>query len=139
MIGLSDYYLDDFPSEMIFSWLSSHGDIKKREFSFTLENGAYLRFLSFETHDEFQESLKKLRPCKIDVGAIYNIKPSERKSFNTSSFQPVEKELVFDIDVSDYDDIRSCCRGKEICNLCFKYCILAAKLLQATLRGTFSM
>ena len=111
-------------------------DIRKREFSFTLDNGAYLRFLSFESVSEFRDSISRLRPSKIDIGAIYNIKPSERKSFSPSHLVALNKELVFDIDITDYDDIRTCCQGKDICKLCWKFCRFAAQLIDTTLRGT---
>ena len=110
-------------------------DVTKREFSFTLDNGSYLRYLSFSSLVEFTESLKKLRPKKIDIGAIYNLKPSERKSFSASSLIPLSKELVFDIDVSDYDNFRNCCQGKGMCRLCWKYCRVAIEFLDETLRS----
>jgi DNA primase small subunit len=46
-------------------------DLERREFSFTLDGDLYLRFLSFKDAAEFKEELKKKKPIKIDIGAVY--------------------------------------------------------------------
>jgi DNA primase catalytic subunit len=46
----------------------------QREFSFTLENDVYRRYLSYSNHIEFEKELIKMCPEKIDVGAVYSAK-----------------------------------------------------------------
>jgi DNA primase catalytic subunit len=43
----------------------------RREFSFTLENDAYLRFQYCLDWKELRDKVVKFKPVKIDIGAVY--------------------------------------------------------------------
>lgn len=144
---LFEYYKRFFPLKYILKWLC-HGNEKlalsHREFSFTLEGDLYTRYLSFDDLKSFSGRLLRDVPIKIDIGAIYNNRPDKR---STDLIKPVQHELVFDIDLSDYNDLRSCCtysiiglnecfRDKKICPKCWKFICVAVNILELTLRGT---
>jgi hypothetical protein len=52
-----------------------------------------------------------------------------------SALRPEKRELVFDIDMTDYDEIRTCCQGGAICVRCWGYIAAAVKVLDHSLRG----
>ncbi|ODM95542.1 DNA primase small subunit, partial [Orchesella cincta] len=134
---LPSYYGRLFPGELMYRWLS-YGDpdlFSRREFSFALIGDVYVRYRSFTNNQDFVEELMKRNPEKIDIGAIYNQKPSKRDTLK--DFIPLKKEFVLDIDLTDYDDVRSCCQGTKVCDKCWKFIALAVKILDASLRNDF--
>ena len=90
----------------------------RREFAFIKEGDVHLRYRSFEQPAEFEKALCTVNPQKLDLGAVYNhcvivfvaetfVQPKDNKKYG--DFKAVERELVFDIDLTDYDVVRKCC------------------------------
>ena len=137
---LPQYYKRLFPYQQYIRWLQ-YGNTDKnylanREFSFTLAEDIYLRYLSFTSQEEFEAEMLKKCPHKIDIGAVYNARPTDHKKL--ANFTPQERELVFDIDMTDYDDVRNCCSGAKICSKCWQYMTVAVKIVDAALREDFN-
>lgn len=136
---LKIYYHRLFPYTSYIKWLS-YGNpdyLAKREFSFTLQDDIYLRYKSFSNVDEFKKELKAVNPFKIDIGAVYSAKPKDHKSYKSSNFSAQEREVVFDIDMTDYDDVRYCCSEAKICELCWVFMKIAVKVIDTALRKDF--
>lgn len=108
-----------------------------REFSFTLENDVYCRYLCFKTANEFKETLVSKCPHKIDIGAVFNIPPKNHNQADKRVFIPLEKEMVFDIDMTDYDNVRTCCTGAKVCVKCWAYMACATKVINDVLTRDF--
>lgn len=133
------YYRKLFPLGTFYKWLT-YGGVDKtmgqnREISFTLEDDVYLRFQSFPDQKDLEKALRDKNPHKIDIGAVYNHNP--KLHHHESTFAPRERELVFDIDMTDYDDVRTCCKGADICSSCWLFVILAMRILDRILRDDF--
>lgn len=77
-------------------------------------------------------------PTRIEIGPVYTADPRDRKVFrNSTAFRPFAKELCFDIDLTDYDDIRTCCNKANICRKCWKFMTMAIRVLDLALREDF--
>ncbi|KAF0719480.1 Aste57867_1016 [Aphanomyces stellatus] len=144
---LALYYDRMFPYEEMIKWLGydSVGSkennpntlISRREFSFTLENDQYIRYKAFRNAEEMKTEMKRLMPHKIDIGAVFSVSPLDKGKVDASKFVPEERELVFDVDLTDYDDTRTCCQAASICHKCWQLMVAAVKVLDTGLREDF--
>lgn len=143
---LKMYYSRLFPYNLLHSWLSydplqkNPSVFSRREFSFTIEplpgEEIYLRYQSFTSEAELRKAITRRQPRKIDLGAVFSHPPKDKTAAN--NFTTTQRELVFDIDLTDYDDIRYCgCQGAKICNKCWKFMNMAVKVLDKGLREDF--
>lgn len=138
---LLTFYQRLFPFKALFEWLN-HAHIPSksfinRELAFTLSNDAYLRYQSFPTYEALKKEVVRLVPSRFEIGPVYSANPRDRKTLRKAAFRPLEKELVFDIDLTDYDAIRACCSGTDICQKCWQYITFAIRTIDTALRDDF--
>ncbi|KAI5192600.1 DNA primase small subunit [Nematocida sp. AWRm77] len=121
---LLHYYKQVFPVEMLFSWLRY---VRTREFSFNYASGRCCRYITASTPESLRERLVKEVPEKMDIGAVYVHKPASVSGKNIEML----KELVLDIDLTDYE--RACCTDKGMCNACLPIIKCAVKVVRHVL------
>ncbi|CAH6718148.1 DNA primase small subunit [[Candida] jaroonii] len=135
------YYERLLPFRYVFQWLNHSPkptkDFTMREFAYEHRSGAYQRYNSFATLDEFKKSVVSANPMRFEIGPVYSVNPKERKNLSKNAMRPLAKELVFDIDLTDYDGIRTCCSGTKICEKCWKFIQVAAKIIDRSLKEDF--
>uniref|UniRef100_A0A0X3PA23 DNA primase n=2 Tax=Schistocephalus solidus TaxID=70667 RepID=A0A0X3PA23_SCHSO len=145
---LKVFYKRIFPCELFARWLAydsknTTDTLSRREFSFSLAGDVYVRYQSFNDALSLRKELVKTCPHKIDIGAVYSASPTLQRSLSASSFKPEWKELVFDIDLTDYDDVRFCCGSQNpnsssaLCPRCWVLAKCAVLCLDRALREDF--
>lgn len=156
--ALLTFYRRLYPFKSVFNWLNhEHVPTRlftNREFAFTLQGDIYLRYHSFASAEELKKQVLQLNPSRFEIGAVYNARvsqtvrlsatklktrtqPRDKRTLRPGMLQPLQRELVFDIDMTDYDEIRTCCSGKGICKLCWGFIAAAVRVLDNALREQF--
>ena len=126
-------------------WGASSSDsvLSRREFSFTIEpspgDEIYVRYQSFSSSFDLAAAVRRRNPVKIDIGAVFNHPPRNKAALGGSAdFKPDQRELVFDIDLTDYDEVRKCgCQGAKICPRCWTAMSMAVRVMDEGLRSDF--
>jgi DNA primase small subunit len=102
----------------------------------TLPGDIYTRYLSYENKDQMKKDVCDRLPEKIDIGAVFSASPSKKNALSADAFKPVEKEIVIDIDMTDYNDMRTCCTEAAVCDRCWGFMTTAVKVVDNVLRST---
>lgn len=117
----------------------------KREISYILPSGDptsdeefCVRNMNYTDWKSLKSDITRMTPLRIDIGAIFDgdVKNNKNK-VDGLTINPVEREFVIDIDLTDYDHIRTCCSGKRLCDKCWTYVKAAHKVLKHILDKSF--
>eukprot|EP01060_Flectonema_neradi_P037618 TRINITY_DN7622_c2_g1_i2.p1 TRINITY_DN7622_c2_g1~~TRINITY_DN7622_c2_g1_i2.p1 ORF type:complete len:441 (+),score=82.79 TRINITY_DN7622_c2_g1_i2:54-1325(+) len=139
---LDAYYQYDFPVDLMERWLGygNSSIFKRREFVFqrTAADGDTMmaRYKSFDNAAGLRNGLLNFRPDRVEIGPVYTHQP-KLKDKAIGVFEATQRELIFDIDASDYDDIRVCCKDKKMCDQCWEFMISGVRILNRLLTETF--
>lgn len=140
---LVEFYDNIYPYKEMVDWLSygnkplSKSDtydntyFNRREIAYMclMDNNTdefCTRHQCYKDAEAFKAEVKKLTPIRIDIGAVFDAEPRKNKDHTRDvKVEAIEREFVIDIDMSDYDSIRTCCSGKKLCNRCWKFMVAA--------------
>ncbi len=138
--ALSDYYSTDFDINAL-SAVIDFTKFSTREFGFANLGGKFFRNMSFENPKALIEFLVDRTPYHAYVGASYNAPPSREDPIHTLEW--LGHELVFDIDLNEYDAVRQfvceCQGADQVCMRCWELVNLAVRIIDETLRLDFGM
>jgi DNA primase small subunit len=105
----------------------------RRELALTNGKGRMYRYGFYPDTACFDEVARSYRPHRVDVGAEYTVDARLRKA--DEEREVLWRELVFDLDLTDYDDVRRCdCREqKMICLDCWTLMRAGMEILREVL------
>ena len=110
---MNEYYQKFYPFQEVINWLSYNDPEMIEKRNFFKVSGQFLNF-----HELFPP---------FYIGAIYSHKIMEREYIE--NFSPIEHEMVFKVDLSSFDNIRSCCSHHNGCEKCWHFIATSLELL----------
>lgn len=120
------YYSSIYPAEKIYKWLRADD---RREFKFEYDS-ALFNNIEKDKDRVIWGSAKTYNNAfifKTEIG----IRKPKTIHIGSSNGDPKTKELVFDIDLDEYDDARNlCCGGeKKACERCWNLALASAEIV----------
>jgi DNA primase small subunit len=146
---LSLYYQKLCPLGPMYDWITYGSpdatQRAKREYCVTLRTAqndeVFVRYNCCATRDDFKRLMKRDGDddlvLKLDLGPVYSADVRAHVTASSTNFRCVERELVFDIDMDEYDKVRTCCSGKTVCRKCFRFLTSAVKVIDSVMREDF--
>lgn len=96
------------------------------------------RHLCYANANKFRDDVLERVPLRIDIGAMFEQEPRRNKDIlSKEKSNPLEREFVIDIDMNDYNSIRTCCSEKTLCQKCWKFIFYASEVLKQALTIDF--
>ena len=132
---LQEYYSNYFDVTPLINIIGLT-TFRRREFGFDLGD-LFTRNLSFDTPRKLVDYMGNQGVFQAYVGAVYSESPSKQQSIQKLQWE--SRELGFDVDLDEYDLVRSCdCKGeKTFCEECWTLAQDAMIFLDATMREDF--
>ncbi|NHJ03083.1 MAG: DNA primase catalytic subunit PriS [Candidatus Heimdallarchaeota archaeon] len=138
--AIRDYYTTNFNLKELEQVISFE-HFENREFGFVPPSGRFFRNLSFESPNALKDYLADRTPLHAYIGALYDAPPSREHPIHTLEWKG--HELVFDIDLNEYDSVRShicdCQGANQVCIRCWQLVVLAISIIDETLREDFGL
>ena len=138
---LKTYYRDHFDITLLWKVLDRES-FPRREFGFDRTGHYFTRNKSFSQPEDLKEYMSIYPIRAAYAGAIYadpvRTKTKKYSAFTIHDTEWVGRELIFDLDASDYDPVRQCsCKGRDVCEICWGLMQDAALIMDETLRIDF--
>ncbi|MHA1972018.1 MAG: DNA primase catalytic subunit PriS [Candidatus Hodarchaeales archaeon] len=138
--ALKDYYASSFDLEGL-KQVIDFSSFNRREFGFATLQGKFYRNMSFEKPKELQDFLADRAPLHAYIGAVYKEPPTRENPIHKVEW--IGHELVFDIDLNEYDVVRKhvcdCQGANQVCIRCWQLVNIAILIIDETLRFDFGM
>jgi DNA primase small subunit len=139
-MALRDYYSSQFNVKDLEKVIEI-SSFSTREFGFISLSGKFFRNISFESPSALQDFLIDRCPTDAYLGAVYDDPPTRKSPIHKLEWRG--HELVFDIDLNDYDVVRKfvCdCKGADqVCIRCWQLINVAISIIDESLRRDFGM
>ncbi len=135
------FYRNKFDLNILWKVLPKK-NFENREFGFDKLFAGFTRNISFEKPEYLKEYLSNVPTFGAYIGSLYKHRLIPKDKYNdaiTIHNTPwVGRELIFDLDMDDYDLVRTCkCKGREVCEDCWGLMQDAAAIIDETLDVDF--